>query len=197
MSSGRSIAAAGVLLALLAVGGTAILCPAPVPAGEPEALSEPATLQDLWRAGERAYERGDIETALRFFNQALEIDPDQPRTWNYLGGVHFVSGDFLKALLHFRQAFSLDPGDARACNNIGTAYEKLDDFDKAEQYYLRAIEIDRGYAVPYRNLGVLYSGHLQRPKMARTYWRRFLALSPAGPDAEAVREELMRLEGGD
>ncbi len=193
----RSGTAAGVFLVLLLAGGAPLPLPARAQPGEPAGAPEPATLQELWQAGELAFESNDVETALRHFNQALEMDPDQPRTWNYLGGVHFVKGDYLKSLLHFKQAYSLNPGDARACNNIGTAYEHLDQFDKAEQFYLRAIEIDGGYAVPYRNLGVLYAEHLKRPNMAKTYWKRFIELSPSGPDAQAVKEALQKLTGAD
>ena len=124
----------------------------------------------------------------------MEADKNQPRTWNYIGGIHFLKADYLKALLDFKQAFALDPGDARACNNIATAYEHLKQFDKAESYYLRAIEIDEAYAVPYRNLGILYAGHLGRPRMARTYWMKFLSLSPLGPGSDAVRDALKNLD---
>lgn len=195
MESARTSTLKCIVAVLLLMAGSTAFDPVPGRCGEPADAPGQVTIQELWRAGEEAYERKDIEGALELFNRALEADPDQPRTWNYLGGVHFAKGDFLKALLHFKQAFALNPGDARACNNIGTAYEHLDQFDKAEQSYLRAIEVDPNYAVPYRNLGVLYADHLKRPKLARTYWERFLQLSPAGAEADAVREELERLEG--
>lgn len=165
----------------------------PLPLGAEEA----SQVETLLREGEASLESGDLEAALRAFSEALKLDPDRSRTWNYLGGVHFLKGDYLKSLLNFKQAFALDPGDARACNNIGTAYERLDDPSKAEAFYLRAVEIDPSYAVPFRNLGVLYAEHLQRPKLARTYWERFLELRPTGPEAEAVREKLRSLAAED
>jgi len=166
-----------------------------LPAGDGGAADR-ASLEALWKSGEAALEAGDVDTALRDFETALELDRHQPRTWNYLGGIHFHREDYFKALLNFKQAFALDPWDARASNNVATAYEHLGQYERAEQFFLRAIEIDGSYTVPYRNLGVLYSRHLSRPDLARTYWEAFLAASPGGRAADDVREELDRLNEG-
>ena len=155
-----------------------------------------AALEALWKGGEEALEAGEIDTALQKFEKALELDRHQPRTWNYLGGIHFLQQDYFKALLNFKQAFALDPWDARAGNNVATAYEHLGQYERAEQFFLRAIEIDESYTVPYRNLGVLYSRHLDKPGLARKYWEAFLAASPRGKAAEEVRAELEKLEEG-
>jgi tetratricopeptide (TPR) repeat protein len=153
-----------------------------------------AVLEALWKGGEEALEAGEIDTALQKFEKALELDRHQPRTWNYLGGIHFLQQDYFKALLNFKQAFALDPWDARAGNNVATAYEHLGQYERAEQFYLRAIEIDESYTVPYRNLGVLYSRHLHKPDLARSYWEAFLAASPKGKAADQVRAELEKLK---
>jgi tetratricopeptide (TPR) repeat protein len=161
-------------------------------AAEPE---EPS-IETLWERGEAALEEGDAEGAMGEFSDALERDRKQPRSWNYLGGVHFGRGEYGQALLYFKQAYLLNPQDVRACNNIATAYEHLGRYGKAEGYYLQAIEIDERYPVPYRNLGILYARHLQRPDQARLYWDKFLSLVPVGADSDAVREELERLDAG-
>lgn len=174
------------MLAGLFIGLVPPLIPAPSEGAE-------MTAEELLEVGEQAFTRGDTETALRVFTDALELDRDQPRTWNFIGGAYFRRGDYSRALLHFKQAFLLDPDDARACNNIATAYEHLGRPRKAEAFYLKAIEIDGRYPVPYRNLGVLYADHLDLPDRARDYWERFLAMVPAGTESDAVREELGKL----
>jgi Flp pilus assembly protein TadD len=177
---GAVLALAAVLFALL-------------PARE-GAAADRAVLEALWKGGEEALEAGDIDTALQKFEKALELDRHQPRTWNYLGGIHFLQQDYFKALLNFKQAFALDPWDARAGNNVATAYEHLGQYERAEQFYLRAIEIDENYTVPYLNLGVLYSRHLDKPDLARTYWETFLSATPKGKAADQVRAELEKLQ---
>ncbi len=161
------------------------------------AAEEEKSVEILWEAGERASAAGDVEGALKIFTEALETDRERPRTWNYLGGVHFRKGEYDKALLYFKQAFLLNPGDIRACNNIGTTYERLGQYGKAERYYLAALEIDGRYPVSYRNLGVLYADQLGKPDRARHYWKQFLDLVPVGPDSDAVREQLEILGKGE
>jgi Flp pilus assembly protein TadD len=151
-------------------------------------------LRLLWEEGQRLYGEGDVAAAEETFQRALLLDRDQPRTWNYLGGIFFRKGDFDSALQHFKQALLLNPGDARACNNIATTYDHLEEHEKAKAFYIRTIKIDWKYPLPYRNLGVLYATHLRKPELARRFWNRFLKLVPSGPEAEAVRRELEELE---
>ena len=68
-------------------------------------------IEGLWLQGEALLGEGDVDGAYEVFSKALEADRDQPRSWNYIGGIHFLRGDFPKALLDFKQAFELDPGD--------------------------------------------------------------------------------------
>lgn len=188
-----SVAGKGIVFRVGAVLALAAALFALPPAREGGAADR-TVLEALWKSGEEAFEAGDIDTALREFEKALELDRHQPRTWNYLGGIHFLKEDYFKALLNFKQAFALDPWDARAGNNVATAYEHLGQYERAEQFFLRAIEIDESYTVPYRNLGVLYSRHLNKPDLARKYWESFLSASPKGRAAEEVRAELEKLK---
>ncbi len=170
----------------------AILC-----LGSPVTAQEEKSLHFLWEKGRKALDGGDADGALEAYTEALEADRENPRSWSYLGGIHFRRGDYEQALLHFKQAFLLDPGDVRACNNIGTTYERLGRYGKAERFYLAAVGIDEGYPVSYRNLGVLYAEHLGRPDRARRYWEEYLALVPVGEESDTVRSQLELLgEGG-
>jgi tetratricopeptide (TPR) repeat protein len=189
------VAEKGTIIRIGAVVALAAALFALLPAGEGSGAAR-AALEALWKSGEAALEAGDIDTALQDFEAALELDRHQPRTWNYLGGIHFHRQDYFKALLNFKQAFALDPWDAKAGNNVATAYEHLGQYERAEQLFLRAIEIDENYTVPYRNLGVLYARHLNRPDLARKYWEAFLAAAPRGKAADEVREELEMLKEG-
>ena len=158
------------------------------------AEGEGNALRLLWEEGQRLYGEGNVAAAEETFQRALKLDPDQPRTWNYLGGIYFRQEDFNGALMHFKQALMLNPGDARACNNIATTYDHLGEHEKAKTFYIRTIKIDWEYPLPYRNLGVLYATHLGRPDLARRFWNRFLELVPSGPEAEAVRKELEEMD---
>ncbi len=117
-------------------GLLAILFSLATPSPHPASFGSEADLKTLWREGEEAFSRGDLESALASFAAAQEKDQDQARTWNYLGGIHFELKDYYKALQYFKHSLSLDPGDPRVYNNIGTACEHLGQLRQAEEYYL-------------------------------------------------------------
>jgi tetratricopeptide (TPR) repeat protein len=179
-----------------------LLCATGLPAGtarcgDPPAGGQPGSgdsLETLWERGERAFEAGDLPAAERDFLAALSRDEHRARTWNYLGGVHFAQGDLPRALEEFRRALAEDPRDVRACNNLGTALQRIGDFAGAEEQYLRAAAVDPSYAPTQLNLGILYAHRLARPEAARSAWRRYLELAPAGARADEVRRELSLLE---
>jgi tetratricopeptide (TPR) repeat protein len=168
------------------------LLPAGAAAGDTTA---PPTerIEDLWRRGEASWNDGNLPAAREAFAAALALDERRARSWNYVGGVRYAGGEWAAALEAFRRAFELDPHDARAANNAGTACDRLGDYAGAERYYLAAAAADPLYAASQRNLGILYARRLNRPADARRAWRRYLALQPAGPEADEVRHELMSL----
>jgi chromosome segregation ATPase len=61
----------------------------------------------------------------------------------------------------------------------------------AEKLYLHAYKSDPGNAAISYNLGVLYGDYLKDYKQAAKYYRNYLALTPAAPDADQVRTWLI------
>jgi Flp pilus assembly protein TadD len=151
-------------------------------------------LEAHWREGQRLLGEGRLEEALSILQEALELDRDQPRTWNYLGGIFFHQRDYFNALLHFKQAYMLNPLDVRACNNMATAYEHMEQYEKAKVFYLRALKIAWTYPTTYRNLGILYAYKFKKPELARRFWKRYVKLVPSGPESDKIRAELALLE---
>lgn len=87
--------------------------PAPVLAqdAKPE---PPSAVISLYDEGKRAYDAADYQTALRKFNQAIRLDPTNPR-WHYnIGLTHRQLENFAAASDAFRQAQQLDPNYKRA-----------------------------------------------------------------------------------
>ena len=94
--------------ALLAVLG---LFPFPAGAESDADAGDDGQLVALWLQGEALVGEGKVEAAFEVFSRALEMDKDQPRSWNYIGGIHFLRGDYLKALLDFKRQMNT-PGTA-------------------------------------------------------------------------------------
>ena len=147
-------------------------------------------IEALWARGTWVLEKGDPNVALHLFSAALALDDRRARSWNYLGGAHFMLGDLPRALQDFNRALELDPRDVRACNNLGTTLERLGEYSRAEQAYLRAESTDPVYPLTQRTLGILQSQRLGNLPAARRAWQRYLELAPNGAYAAEIRREL-------
>jgi chromosome segregation ATPase len=78
--------------------------------------------------------------------------------------------------------------------NMAAVYAREGKFDEAEQEYLHALQLDPTDADVHYNLGILYDDELKSPAKAVVHYRRYLKLNPHGPDADQVRDWLMKLE---
>jgi len=78
--------------------------------------------------------------------------------------------------------------------NMAAVYAREGKYDEAEQEYLHALRLDPTDADVHYNLGILYDDELKSSAKAAVHYRRYLKLNPHGPDADQVRDWLMKLE---
>ena len=123
-------------------------------------VQTPHAVSEAYRAAQRAYERGDWESSLRFYQQASQIDPAAPDIQFYIGEVERYMGDNQAALAAYDLAISINPnfapaylGRAHARLAINPKLSVLDDLKKAidkdpglgEAYLLRTdLLMDQG-----------------------------------------------------
>lgn len=157
----------------------------------------------LERVGQLAWERGDREPALRHFQEAVRIDPDQRAAQAGQGRVLAALGRTSEALSAYRMALAKQPHPQYALE-LGELYESLGLRQAAQVQYdlLRARVRDAaaGGADEELVLGVFEADHGD-PQAAvrrlRAEWRRQpgiavadalgWALHRAGQDEEALR----------
>lgn len=84
------------------------------------------------------YERGQMEVALQELDQAIKLDPKNPKIYNTYGLVYAVLGQDAKAQENFLQAIALAPNDSEIRQNWGwflcthgKAKESIAEFDVA------------------------------------------------------------------
>ncbi len=78
--------------------------------------------------------------------------------------------------------------------NMAAVYAREGKYDAAEQEYLHALRLNPTDADVHYNLGILYEDELKSSTKAIVHYRRYLKLNPHGPDADKVRNWLMKLE---
>jgi tetratricopeptide (TPR) repeat protein len=78
--------------------------------------------------------------------------------------------------------------------NMAAVYAREGKYEAAEQEYLHALRLNPTDADVHYNLGILYDDELKSSTKAAVHYRRYLKLNPHGPDADQVRNWLMKLE---
>jgi tetratricopeptide (TPR) repeat protein len=124
------------------------------------------------------YQQRRLNDAVSAYERALEILPNDPRTYLSLGAMYLEMGEAARSLELFEKANQLAP-TGRAFLNIGTAYYRMGRFADAAEAYTRAAKFDDAAKSPvlHGNIGDTYL-RLNRPADAKRAFAtaRILAL---------------------
>ena len=135
----------------------------------------PDDAESYYRAGASALHSENLNEAIRFFRQALDVDASHAKAHNKLGVALLGKRDRDEAQSHFERAVALQPDYAEALNNLGVVFEQQGDVAKAAACYERAVSARPNNARAHYNLaGALeHKHHLKR---AASHYRRAIEL---------------------
>jgi tetratricopeptide (TPR) repeat protein len=132
------------------------------------------------------FERGYLEQAEAFFQQALRDDPSGAEALYGLGSVYLQQQKNREARESFERAVQLHanyPGTmTRAWNNLGILAAREGRTEEADQNFQQALQIDPDFLIALQNLGNVYRQQ-KRWKEAQDVLRRALQVSPGDPEA--------------
>ncbi len=132
-------------------------------------------LNVLFMRGELADKQKHLEQAESFFHQALDLDPNNPLTLNYLGYMLADKGVKLpEALKYIRKAVDLDPTNSAFLDSLGWAYFKLGEYELAEENLRQAVDRSQTDPTVHDHLGDLYE-KTGRIRLAAAQWEISLA----------------------
>jgi tetratricopeptide (TPR) repeat protein len=136
---------------------------------------------------ERVKEWPKAETDLR---KALDLDPNQELTLNYLGYSWVDQSLNLKEAMDLiRRAVQLRPNDGYFVDSLGWAYYRQKDFDQAVKQLERAVELKPDDPVINDHLGDAY-WHVGRQLEAKFQWKQALDLKPEPDDETKIKKKL-------
>ncbi|KAG5682116.1 hypothetical protein PVAND_011495 [Polypedilum vanderplanki] len=95
------------------------------------------------------------DTAIKFFNRAIQLDPEFPYSYTLLGHELVVTEELEKALGCYRKAILKDSRHYNAWFGIGTIYSKQERFQLAEIHFRHALKINRKNSVILVHIGVM------------------------------------------
>jgi tetratricopeptide (TPR) repeat protein len=132
------------------------------------------------------FQRGYVEQAEGFFQQAAQDDPSSAEALYGLGSSYLnqqknaAARDCFERALKLHAAYQGTPPNA--WNNLGILAAREGDTDQAIEYFERALEIDPKHTIALQNLGNAYRQKKDWPAAQRTL-ERVLAVNPKDPEA--------------
>jgi Flp pilus assembly protein TadD len=101
----------------------------------------PPTKDANYIDGEKAVKAKDYPKAIVLLERALQNDPKDADTLNYLGYSNRKLGQKDKALAYYNQALAIDPNHRGANEYLGELYLDMNDLPKAEERLARLSRI--------------------------------------------------------
>jgi len=117
------------------------------------------------------------ETAAKYYEKAIVIDPNYYKAYYNLGGSLHEMGKLNAAIKSFEKALSIKPDYAEAHNNLGNVFKELDQFDDAIKSFRKATEIKPDYVEAHYNLGSIFQD-LNNMQSAIISYKKVLLLKP-------------------
>ena len=140
-----------------------------------QAVGAELPAEQNFNKGWEAHQQGDYESALEFFNEALELAPDSAKTYNALGLVYRNQNAPLDEVVwYFKSAIDIDPNYFEAYENLGTLYLRTNNFTQAEEYLKKALRIHPDVPNIQYTLAWVYLNGLSKPDEALYYCQEIL-----------------------
>ena len=112
--------------------------------------------EDHFTRGNVYLDMGEYELALRHFDEAIRLNPQDSSCYIFRGNAYSELGQHDRALLDYDLAVRLEPNDAYAYARRGVAYRKLGQHEKAIQDYDEAIRLEPHNDLYYLSRGLAY-----------------------------------------
>ena len=149
---------------------------------DPEAMAR--GMYHIREADEKMLQ-GDLERALKSYQDALNVFPHMTYANQQIGRLHLLRGEYNQAIDRLRQALSAAPDLAEALNDLGVAYLYDNRAADALDSFRAAREVDPLATDPIFNIGIALR-RLGDDKEARQQFERCLRALPS--DGRSHRE---------
>jgi protein O-mannosyl-transferase len=135
---------------------------------------------------------GDIEKAIKFYQESLTKGSGVFATHYNLADLYLKKGLTVKAIQHFQLAKRIEPEIPETFAKLGEIYLSQKQFRLADSYFKRAVELNPRYSKVFKNLGIINFYHLNNQKQGLAYFSRSLTLDPSQPESDKIRNLLTK-----
>lgn len=174
---------------------------------------KPGFPQTLSALGFALSEQGDVDGAIKYFQQAIELDKFNIDAYVYLGAAFIKKQDYEQALKVFESAVHLNPMHFNGRTGLASTLALMGRFADSVEHFQKALEINPdnldnryNYGLALNNLGRYaeaveqFTSILEKnPQDARAHAAVAVALNRQGNIGEAIRhyEEALKISPGD
>lgn len=120
------------------------------------------------------------DTAIKFFERAVQVDPDYAYSYTLLGHELVITEELDKAMSCFRTAILKDARHYNAWFGIGTIFSKQERYNLAEVHYRHALRINPKNSVIMVHIGAMQF-QLKKADQALQTLNTAIALDPRNP----------------
>jgi uncharacterized protein (TIGR03032 family) len=103
----------------------------------------------------RAHMDGQLEKAIKLYEEILQQVPDHPTTNQQYGLCLIAAKQWDAAIKQLKRVLEKHPDNAEAMNSLGMAYSEKTDYEQAMQWFERSIATDQQFAQAHFNRGLL------------------------------------------
>lgn len=126
---------------------------------------------------------GDTESAVKYYDKYLDIDPFSDMAWYNLGTIYTKLNDLPKAQEAFEYAVALNKENSSALYNLAIVYINTDRYADAMNMFTEFLKIEKGNIGGIIGLADSYIG-LNNLKQAEILFRKALMLDPGCHEAK-------------
>jgi len=114
--------------------------------------------QEIAEKAFQALEEGNFVESENYWDQLIELFPQNPAVWSNRGNVRLSQNKVESAITDYNQAIELAPNQPDPYLNRGIAYEIQQQWDSAITDYNQALSLDSEDALAYNNRGNAKAG---------------------------------------
>jgi tetratricopeptide (TPR) repeat protein len=115
------------------------------------------TAEEWFKKGVSAMEVGYHNVAIKCFDKAIALDPNDLKSHLNIGLIYSKKGDTKKAISYYKKAIAINPDFAEAHYNLGAIYAEKRKWGKAISEFKETINIKSNYWEAHRELGSVYN----------------------------------------
>ncbi|XP_021366096.1 cell division cycle protein 27 homolog [Mizuhopecten yessoensis] len=130
------------------------------------------------------------DTAIKFFQRAIQVDPSFAYAYTLLGHEYVFTEELDKAMSCFRNAIRVNPRHYNAWYGVGMIYFKQEKFTLAEVHYRKALLINPQSPALLCHIGVVQHSQ-QKSESALTTLNKAIETDPSNPLCKFHRASIL------